>query len=387
MRDLSPRGTGERSANNSGLGRHMSARQTYLAMMGESNRPSLDRELTLPSLGSLGEAPKHGDSTDWFGGAVRITESGLQDIQEFASQHQASPTAAQTAQPAGGAYFTPHSAKSKVDTFLYARNIHQVPAAATVTKNMIQRLKGQGGDPFEGLLGGGPPGEGAEAVGKAPTTKLGRLDPHLLMRAVGREVNMSKEQKAALDGLFETRAGLHATLHSGRTMEEREKLSLPALAASANNPLVSPATLHFLQEQIKRQTQVLDKGRKPRETDAQKRVRLQLARTRQDNSKLQSGFIIDDNMLRFNAPPIYQYTHIEKQKHSIEEGDFMKHIKRNYNSLKDRGHERKITEEFDALQKRYQRKQERILYPDTSILDDFMKDRGLSKKLRSNVAI
>jgi hypothetical protein len=63
----------------------------------------------------------------------------------------------------------------------------------------------------------------------------------------------------------------------------------------------------------------------------------------------------------------------------------MKYIKRNYNSL--RGHDRKITAEFDALQKRYQRKQERILYPDTSILDDFMKDRGLSKKLRSNVAI
>ena len=114
---------------------------------------------------------------------------------------------------------------------------------------MIQRLKGQGGETFEGLLGGGTPGgAGADVAGKAPGSQLGRLDPHLLMRAVGREISMSKEQKVVLDGLFETRAGLHATIHSGRTMEEREKLSLPALAASAKNPLVSPATLHFLQE-------------------------------------------------------------------------------------------------------------------------------------------
>jgi hypothetical protein len=57
---------------------------------------------------------------------------------------------------------------------------------------------------------------------------------------------------------------------------------------------------------------VLDKGRAPPETEQQKRVRLQLARARQDNQKLQSGYIIDENMLRFSAPPIYQYTHVEK---------------------------------------------------------------------------
>jgi hypothetical protein len=111
---------------------------------------------------------------------------------------------------------------------------------------MIQRLKGKGGETFEGLIEARGSGNGPDSDGKAPGSKLDRLDPHLLMRAVDREIHMSKEQKAALDGLFETRAGLHATIHSGRTMEEREKLSLPALAASAKNPLVSPASLNFL---------------------------------------------------------------------------------------------------------------------------------------------
>jgi len=98
---------------------------------------------------------------------------------------------------------------------------------------------------------------------------------------------------------------VHATIYAGKTLEEREKLSLPALAAAANTPLVSPASLHFLEAQIKRQTQVLDQGRSPRETEQQKKIRLQLARARQDNQKLQAGYIIDDNMLRFSAPSIY----------------------------------------------------------------------------------
>jgi len=92
-------------------------------------------------------------------------------------------------QQPGSAY----SAKTKVDTFLYAKNIHQVPAAKTVTKNMIQRLKGKGGETFEELLPSGAAGNGPGATGKAPGSVIDRVDPHLLMRAVGREINMSKE--------------------------------------------------------------------------------------------------------------------------------------------------------------------------------------------------
>ena len=58
---------------------------------------------------------------------------------------------------------------------------------------MIQRLKGKGGETFEGLLDGGGPGHAPDSAGKAPESGLDRLDPHLLMRALGREINMSKE--------------------------------------------------------------------------------------------------------------------------------------------------------------------------------------------------
>lgn len=113
---------------------------------------------------------------------------------------------------------------------------------------MIQRLKGKGGETFEELLPAEAAGDGLGLARKAPGAELARVDPHLLMRAVGREINMSKDQKAKLDSLFETRAMVHATIHSGRTMEEREKLSLPALAATTKSSLVSPASLHFLEE-------------------------------------------------------------------------------------------------------------------------------------------
>ena len=96
---------GERTAN-SGLGRDASQRPGLLAMMEDSTRPSLDRELKLPSVGSLGQSPsgaagRHSESGDWFGGGVRIPESRLQDIQDFTSQQQASPSAAKTAQQSG----------------------------------------------------------------------------------------------------------------------------------------------------------------------------------------------------------------------------------------------------------------------------------------------
>jgi hypothetical protein len=162
-------------------------------MLEDSNSPSLDRELKLPSVGSLGHSPsaagRPSDSADWFGGGVRIPESRLQDIQDFASQQYASPSAAQTVQhPA-----SPHSAKTKVDTFLYTKNIHQVPAAKTVTRNMIQRLKGKGGESFEGIMPGSGADDGAKAAAKGPGAALERVDPHLLMRAVGREVAMTKD--------------------------------------------------------------------------------------------------------------------------------------------------------------------------------------------------
>ena len=58
---------------------------------------------------------------------------------------------------------------------------------------MIQRLKGKGGETFEELLPSGTAGTGPDPAGKAAGAGLERVDPHLLMRAVGREINMSKE--------------------------------------------------------------------------------------------------------------------------------------------------------------------------------------------------
>lgn len=63
----------------------------------------------------------------------------------------------------------------------------------------------------------------------------------------------------------------------------------------------------------------------------------------------------------------------------------MKFVERKYRSLK--GHNKMIFQHYGELQSKYKRKQTKILYPETSILDDFMKERGLSKKLKHNVTL
>ena len=60
-------------------------------------------------------------------------------------------------------------------------------------------------------------------------------------------------------------------------------------------------------------------------------------------------------------------------------------MNRKFRSL--RGNESKIAEFYDEMYGKYKFKQNKILYPETSLLDEFMKDRGLSKKMKNNIAI
>ena len=72
-------------------------------------------------------------------------------------------------------------------------------------------------------------------------TDLNRVDPHLLMKAVNREMNMTKEQKKNLNSLFETRALVHATMSSSKG--DKNNLQLPALAGGNKVASVSPKSL------------------------------------------------------------------------------------------------------------------------------------------------
>lgn len=100
-------------------------------------------------------------------------------------------------------------------------------------------------------------------------------------------------------------------------------------------------------------------------------IKMAIERKRKEQGKFNTGAVIDDNNTRFQAAKIYQYTAVEKQKHSIEEPEFMKFVGRKYRSLK--GHDLKIQEHYEDMLPHYKRKQNKILYPETSLLDDFMK--------------
>jgi hypothetical protein len=75
---------------------------------------------------------------------------------------------------------------------------------------------------------------------------------------------------------------------------------------------------------------------------------------------------IDENTERFNAPKIYQYSQVEKQKLCMDDEDFMKFIKRNFKSLK---HRENLEDQISDIKPLFRRKMNNILYPEKSVLD------------------
>lgn len=57
-------------------------------------------------------------------------------------------------------------------------------------------------------------------------------------------------------------------------------------------------------------------------------------------------------------------------------------MKKNYQSLKN--YDKAIETHLAGQQKEFKYEQEQIMYPKTSMLDDFMKSQGLSKQLGEN---
>ena len=137
--------------------------------------------------------------------------------------------------------------------------------------------------------------------------------------------------------MFESKAFIHAEQHKLK----KDGIVLPAVQN------VNLQTLGFLEEKIQRETELLDNIHKPKETEHQKKVRMQVERRRKEKGNLSSGAVIDEATTRFQAPKIYQYTAVEKQKHSIEEPEFNKYLNRKYRSLK--GNEKKIAEHYEEL--------------------------------------
>ena len=68
---------------------------------------------------------------------------------------------------------------------------------------------------------------------------------------------------------------------------------------------VNLQTLGFLEEKIKREAEQLDHIYKPKETEHQIKIRLQIERRKKEKGNLSSGAVIDDANTRFQAAKIY----------------------------------------------------------------------------------
>jgi hypothetical protein len=68
----------------------------------------------------------------------------------------------------------------------------------------------------------------------------------------------------------------------------------------------------------------------------------------------------------------------------MEDDDFMKFIKRNFKSLK---HRDNLEDQVQQYKPAMRRKMNNILYPQESVLDSFLIEQGMHKKLKSNVKI
>ena len=86
--------------------------------------------------------------------------------------------------------------RSKIETYLYAQNIKKVPASKSIKGNMINRLKSKGHDYIRASKDSAdePPDSDYDSDAerkKEAGAKLKWIDPHLLMKGVGRELNMT----------------------------------------------------------------------------------------------------------------------------------------------------------------------------------------------------
>ena len=85
-------------------------------------------------------------------------------------------------------------------------------------------------------------------------------------------------------------------------------------------------------------------------------------------AKDNKDYLMDELTRRHKAPKVYQYSTVEKQKICMDDDDFFNYVKRSYSSIKARD-DHLLLEHIRTMKPKVTKKQEKLMYPEKSILD------------------